>query len=393
MRAILPLMSKLDELEALAKEVSASTITILPKRCSYIRNWNSKCKACMNACPHDAISRSIGRFTIDPDLCTNCGACTAACPTSALLTGSPTATDIVRSARRTAQAYGGIAAFMCQRDAQELDIDENRVTVLPCLNYLDEYLICGLLALGIDRVALLSRGCDGCPVGGSEPYFPAVVKSARSLVRTWNAPGKVKIFHDIPESLCNSGGRARAAKSDRREALEHAGGSAMGYVADTVDELITGKKRERVEEDRQVIVKPSDVFPADSYRGPRIKGMLDRVGELPAGASIESRFWASVDLDPTACHYCGCCATMCATRALTYTQDLPENPTRVQRKQAPGTLTFTPSLCMACGLCQDSCFRRALVVGNRIPASYLDPNMVVTLYEDEKQVSRSKFGF
>ncbi|MDD6739220.1 MAG: 4Fe-4S binding protein, partial [Coriobacteriaceae bacterium] len=79
-------MSKLDELEALAKEVSASTITILPKRCSYIRNWNSKCKACMNACPHDAISRSIGRFSIDPDLCTNCGACTAACPTSALLT-------------------------------------------------------------------------------------------------------------------------------------------------------------------------------------------------------------------------------------------------------------------------------------------------------------------
>ena len=84
---------------------------------------------------------------------------------------------------------------------------------------------------------------------------------------------------------------------------------------------------------------------------------------------------------------------MCATRALTYTQDLPENPTRVQRKQAPGTLTFTPSLCMACGLCQDSCFRKALVVGNRIPASYLDPNMVVTLYKDEKQVSRSKFGF
>ena len=33
------------------------------------------------------------------------------------------------------------------------------------------------------------------------------------------------------------------------------------------------------------------------------------------------------------------------------------------------------------------------MVGNRIPASYLDPDMVVTLYEDEKQVSRSKFGF
>ena len=137
----------------------------------------------MNACPHDAISRSIGHLNIDAELCSNCGACTAACPTSALLTSSPSATDIVHSAQRTAAAYGGIAAFMCQRDADELGIDQSRVTVLPCLNYLDEYLVCGLLAIGIDRVALLSRGCDECPVGGSEPYFPAVVKSARSLVR------------------------------------------------------------------------------------------------------------------------------------------------------------------------------------------------------------------
>lgn len=386
-------MSKLDDIEALAKEVSASTITILPKRCSYIRNWNSKCRACMNACPHDAISRSIGHLNIDAELCSNCGACTAACPTSALLTSSPSATDIVHSAQRTAAAYGGIAAFMCQRDADELGIDQSRVTVLPCLNYLDEYLVCGLLAIGIDRVALLSRGCDECPVGGSEPYFPAVVKSARSLMRAWGTEGKVKVFRDIPPNLCNSGSHQRYAKSDRRGALEQAGGTAMGYVADTVDEFITGKKKERPDENKQVIVKPDDVFPASTYRGPRIKAMLDRVGSLPEGASIESRFWASVDLDPTACHYCGCCATMCATRALVYTQDLPENPTRVQRKQAPGTLTFTPSLCMACGLCQDSCFRNALVVGNRVPASYLDPATVVKLFENEQQVSRSKFGF
>ena len=318
---------------------------------------------------------------------------TAACPTSALLTSSPSATDIVHSAQRTAAAYGGIAAFMCQRDADELGIDQSRVTVLPCLNYLDEYLVCGLLAIGIDRVALLSRGCDECPVGGSEPYFPAVVKSARSLMRAWGTEGKVKVFRDIPPNLCNSGSHQRYAKSDRRGALEQAGGTAMGYVADTVDEFITGKKKERPDENKQVIVKPDDVFPASTYRGPRIKAMLDRVGSLPEGASIESRFWASVDLDPTACHYCGCCATMCATRALVYTQDLPENPTRVQRKQAPGTLTFTPSLCMACGLCQDSCFRNALVVGNRVPASYLDPATVVKLFENEQQVSRSKFGF
>lgn len=385
-------MSKLDEIEALAKEVTASSITILPKRCSYIRNWNSSCKACINACHHDAIVRNIGRLRIDAEKCTNCGACTAACPTSAMLTSAPNQTDIVRTAKATAANYGGIAAFMCRKHAEELDIDESRVTVLPCLNYLDEYLICGLLAIGIDRVALLNPTCDGCEVDSAEPYFPAVVKSARSLMRTWGTSGKVKIFHDVPDNICNSGNRVHYAKSSRRDALTHAGGSAVGYVMDSIDEAVTGKKKAAPNPDRQVVVKPEDVFPADTYRGPRIKKMLDRVGELPDGASIESRFWATIDIDDTKCIRCGCCASMCATHALLYVQDLPENPTRVQRKEAPGTLAFQPDLCMACGLCADSCFRKAIVVGNRIPARYLDPDMLVVLFENEKQKNQRKFG-
>ena len=386
------LMSKLDDIEVLAQGVSASTITILPKRCSYIRNWNSSCKACINACHHDAISRKIGRLKIDAEKCTDCGACTVACPTSAMLTSSPNQTDIVRTAKATAANYGGIAAFMCRRHADELDIDENRVTVLPCLNYLDEYLICGLLAIGINRVALLNPTCEGCDIDSDEPYFPAAVKSARNLMKTWDTDGKVKIFHNVPDNICNCGGKLRHAKSDRREALAQAGGSAMGYLMDTVDEVVTGQKKHVDNQDKQVVVKPEDVFPADTYRGPRIKKMLDRAGQLPQGASIESRFWATIDIDDAKCIRCGCCASMCATHALLFIQDLPESPTRIQRKEAPGTLVFQPDLCMACGLCADSCFKKAIVIGNRIPASYLYPDMLVVLFENEKQKNQRKFG-
>ena len=389
-------MSKIDDIEALAKEVSeATTINILHKRCSYIRNWNSSCKACMNACQHDAISRSIGRMSIDAEKCTSCGACAAACPTSALLTMAPNQTDIVKQARQAAEAYGGIACFMCAKEAAELDVDMSRVVVLPCLNYLDEYLICGLLAIGIQRVALLVRSCEGCQIDCDTPYYPAVVKSARNLMKTWGTDGKVKIFHEIPDNLCNSGMKGRYVRGDRRDALTAAGGSAMSYVAQSINETINpaAAKSKAADRNVQVIVKPEDVFPVSSYRGPRIKAMLDRVGSLSSGASVESRFWATVDIDSTKCHRCGCCASMCATQALKYVQDLPEKPTRVQRKETPGTLTFTPSLCMACGLCQDSCFRKAIVVGNRVPASYLDEDTVVTLFENEKQISKSKFGF
>lgn len=384
-------MSKLDDIEALTKEVTASSITILPKRCSYIRNWNSSCKACMNACHHDAISRKIGRIKIDAEKCTGCGACAAACPMSAMLTSAPNQTDIVRAAKATAANYGGIAAFACRRHADELGIDETRVTILPCLNYLDEYLICGLLAIGINRVALLCPGCEDCSVDSSEPYFPAVVKSARNLMKTWGTTGKVKIFKDVPDDICHTKG-AHIAKSSRRDALTQAGGSAMSYVMNSIDEAVTGQKKHEPDPDRQVVVKPEDVFPPDTYRGPRIKKMLDRVGQLPEGASIESRFWATVDIDGTKCIRCGCCAMMCATHALVYVQDLPENPTRTQRKEAPGTLAFMPDMCMACGLCADSCFRKAMVIGNRIPASYLDPDMLVLLFENEKQKNPRKYG-
>lgn len=388
-------MSKIDSLEAFAQGVTASTIVVLPKRCTYIRNWNSSCKACLNACKHDAIKRSIGRLSIDAERCANCGACTCACPTNALLTSAPDQTEIVRQARQTAQAYGNMACFMCEKEAEELDIDRSRVTVLPCLNYLDEYLISGLFALGIERVALLVRSCKGCELNGDEPYFPTMVKSARSLTKLWNAPGKVKVFHEVPPSLCNSGTKGRhLSGGSRREAFTQAGGSAVGYVMESIDEAITGKPKNHGASNAQVVVRSDEVFPANTYRGPRVVKMLNRIGELPSGASIESRFWMTVDIDATKCIRCGCCASMCATRALSYVQeDLPENPTRTQRKETPGSLIFRPSLCMACGLCQDSCFKKAIVTGNRVPADYLDPEKLIYLFKDEKQINRNKFGF
>ena len=50
-------MGKLDTIETIAAKVSDTSIATAPKRCSYIRNWNSKCKQCLNVCQHEAIGR------------------------------------------------------------------------------------------------------------------------------------------------------------------------------------------------------------------------------------------------------------------------------------------------------------------------------------------------
>ncbi|MBR3465129.1 MAG: 4Fe-4S binding protein [Clostridiales bacterium] len=42
------------------------------------------CGACQSACSMDAIRRSWGSYTIDPDLCDSCGACAFVCPKKAI---------------------------------------------------------------------------------------------------------------------------------------------------------------------------------------------------------------------------------------------------------------------------------------------------------------------
>ena len=136
-------MGKLDTIETIAAKVSDTSIVTTPKRCSYIRNWNSKCKQCLNVCQHEAISRSIGHLKIDPNACTNCGACVAACPTSTFNTTAPSMNELVRQARISAQRNDGIAVFCCTPHAVTKHINTENAVVLPCLNYLDENLIIG----------------------------------------------------------------------------------------------------------------------------------------------------------------------------------------------------------------------------------------------------------
>jgi MinD superfamily P-loop ATPase len=42
------------------------------------------CGACQSACSMDAIRRSWGSYTIDPDHCDSCGACAFVCPKKAI---------------------------------------------------------------------------------------------------------------------------------------------------------------------------------------------------------------------------------------------------------------------------------------------------------------------
>lgn len=382
-------MTTIETIEKVSNTLAKSTIRLEPKRCSYIRNWNSKCKHCLNACQHEAIQRSLGHFKIDAESCTDCGACVASCPTSMFATGAPTMNQLVKQARISARENDGTASFICAQHAEEMSADTTRIVVLPCLNYLDEYLIVGLFAVGVNKVSLIRGDCTECAIDCGEPYFDEVVRSARSMLEAWSIARKIETLEKPPQHLrLKKSKHAHVATigSDRREAFKQGAGSFMGWVSRTVDEAVGKVVDEPVEKedpDKQIIVKLDEVFPPETYRSVRMLNMLDHLGSRPYGATIESRFWASIDIDENRCRHCGMCAEMCVTRALK----------AGTAEDGTSWLAFRPSLCVNCGLCRDSCLTHSMVYTNRVLADDLDRDFVKYLYHgiDPKEDKKTKF--
>ena len=371
-------MSKIDTIESISNKLAETTISIVPKRCSYIRNWHSSCKYCLSVCQHDAIERSLGKLKINSEKCTNCGACVAACPTSAMLVTAPSQKEIVRQAKESARRNAGSAAFICAKQAHEQNVDTERVVVLPCLNYLDEYLISGLFAFKLKRVVLFSCGCDDCDIDCSEPYLDQVIASAQKLLEQWGVPGTFATLDTVVPALVRSDSKKRSVgiQSDRREAFKQGGASALEFAWQSVGGAIaafTGEERAK-DEDKQIVVRAEERFDAKSYRSVRLLSMLDRIGTHPHGATVESRMWAAVNIDPNRCRYCGTCALMCVTQALKYEKN----------QDGLATLTFQPSLCINCRLCRDSCLTHSMIYTNKVPASDLADEVIVDLYRDHE---------
>ncbi len=297
-------MPGLDDLFSLVFRAIEVTPTYVDSRCLVVRSGKDACSACLDACPHDAVT--IGaRVELDPVDCTGCGLCIRACPSEALA-------DPVRlepgPALRCSQVAGDAPSVRCLAQLSGPDLVR--------------------LAGGSDSVTLARSECVGCKVGGGG-VPQAVANSAADAKALLALHGReLHVSVQLVERLDAPLAHGRVS---RRALLGGGARRAAQGVVSAIAPLEAWLPGEEAFGDGEPKAPPPEA--ARRYR-------------LVAASRPEPEALVPWNLPRVAdgCILCPACTRACPTDALSRDFSGPQ-----------GTLMLRPDLCVGCAACVDVC--------------------------------------
>ena len=327
---------------------AAATPTLPPpawtrERCGIGFDGEVGCRVCVEACPYGALRplATAGelRLHVDPGLCRRCGACTSACPTSALERAFlPDAEIDARVVGAVEGSDGSPVVLLLHASSQPLAGRlAPELAVVPIelrsLLVLDETHLLHALRCGARAVVVLGHA-DGHH--GAPHLLETPLRIARAALRPGDAD-RLLYVEDLGESAADETLARLAAFAAR-----------------------TGTPAHRAD--------PS-LIPAGSHRQRFAALAVTGVEPASAGAALESVPFGEVAVHDPNCTLCGACSRVCPTQALDF-------------QGARGRLDFRGIDCIGCGLCEQACPERAVTL---TPGLRLRPALFErqTLVEDE----------
>lgn len=401
-------------------------------RCLRVRDRESTCAACAEACPVGTIAvraataeevapygsvdavRDAGP-RIDDETCVRCGACVATCPTNALLAlpplddkglfaqveaagtaareravaeavsiaasgaggdgpsclGPPTASTPMMPADAPGDSGNEIATsiepptagFACERLAQTLRLDGERVVVLPCLAWVDVALLVHLACNGAERIAVPLDACPSCELARTAELVRAAVNDARRICAATGIDAAFETTDGAGLRDLEAAPEADAAgELSRRSLFTQAGASLLDTArAETTRQL---------ESLASAPVGYDAPIESDTRRW-QLLDDLHAAGLSDDAAVVPRALAPRVSIDVERCSGCAQCALFCPTEALR----------RIGR--APGgrtLLEFDPARCRDCGVCEATCRYAALTCEETLTVAELfalDPQAIL----------------
>jgi ferredoxin len=319
-----------------------------PIRCVATRYQLSACRRCVDVCPGDAITPSPW-LAVDPDRCTGCAACSAACRTGAL-------TFAVAGLDAPAVAFGSAVEISCDqaepgpRGPKDGAFGSSRAPALgvPCVGALREADLVGLAAAGVSSLTLRAGDCEACPSRRASNRAVVVASAAVAALGALGARFSVTIDHvpsRQPAAVPGPSLSRRAVFTYVRDRTRRALAETLVQQARDVGEL---HRQAPPPPAHLRLVRSLSALQAIADAGAGGNGAV----ELPEGAVPLARI-AVTD----GCDGCGLCAVYCPHGAIRMIDLRPllDEPT-----------------CTACGLCAEVCPPSALsLLPARLPLAPL----------------------
>lgn len=381
-------------LARLARPVPA--LEFVGARCLRRRFLRSTCDRCARECPVQALYPGEAEVRIDAERCTGCLACTAVCPSEALVSRDP------RPAKLAARLDAGSGPLVL---ACEKSLRTGRELILPCLGAISREHLAALAVLR-GGVTLLLQACRDC----HSPWVPGLLQRRRDELEEIAAaerlpllairiqlepgalvgaaaevghPGAVDASAPAARVLADSPAGVQAEDPPgRRDFFRAFRELSVSAAAETWTVLRQepGGQKEHWAVDKHVPSRvvllgravaggsPAANQPlsgADSATEPKLMPMPLTDQQLELLARLLPQLEISAE-----CTFCEACVGLCPSGALQSEGD---------RESAPSSrLLFSWFLCSGCGLCQEFCPARAirLTSGRQLPVSAAEPEEV-----------------
>lgn len=373
--------------------MDARAIVVHQERCAKVRNRNVTCLKCAEACTSGCISLIEGKLVVEPSQCVGCGTCATVCPTSALEAHNPTDAELLGECVAAAlrrKASDGVAeiAIGCQpvRSALAGLVTEGALVPIVCAGRIDESLLLGLAAQGVEAVHIVCGDCGYCAQKYGLDIAHLVVETSRTLLSSWNMSTEITVGGNVPAALLVDGASVEQAEeaitayfsSDRSCQLIAASASKstgaavheeasclcsemalseqveVGGFSSCADTSCSGGKSAATEAAspyKLLRVMKDGTLP--HFIPDRRERLLDALACLPkpeANTVIKTRLWGTVTIDSQKCSSCRLCATFCPTGAIR----------KYDLETGEFGIDHTPADCVNCGSCRDICPEEAI---------------------------------
>ena len=324
-------MSLVDRLAERLKNSEPPALESITRRCLRNRFQGSSCDRCARECPVAAIRFEPGKIIVDAKRCVGCLACTAVCPSEALV-GSDS-----RLAAAPAKVVAGKAVSLCC----EKGVRTGEEIIIPCLGALSEEHLVAFAVRSRQGVTLQLTRCAAC----RSSFVPEILaRRLQALESKLGSDGLTSLVRLILQEEETEAGQAVVA--NRRDFFRVFWNVSYHTATETITTL-------------QAETNPREKH-AHKHQPARLsllrQVLADSGEEADCLATLPLFFTLSVNND---CNFCGACAGMCPTGAL---KNVRENGVK--------QLQFVWANCSGCGLCLEFCRKKALtLVAGRLPES------------------------